>query len=296
MHHHQLSIAAVLCCVIFNHSPAVATSSSITGRPLNQSTGNDKGLSKEKLSTIAIAEQLRNQALKIKAKYYDPKSSKLDYTRIGVSNEYKSYLTIVSGLASVDLSSLASKEEKISFWINLYNSLLIHGVIENKIKTSVLDVPYFFKKTNYTVGGLRFSLDDIEHGILRANRFENSPQKKYFSSNDPKLAFALSEKEMDPRIHFALNCGAQSCPPIAFYEAKDLEQQLDAAAKVFIQLQTKLTNGEIYASQLFEWYSKDFYPAPRAFLAKYSTGPVKEALEKNVPIKYTPYDWSLNGR
>jgi hypothetical protein len=38
---------------------------------------------------------------------------------------------------------------------------------------------------------------------------------------------------MDPRIHFALVCGAKSCPPIKLYSASTLEEGLQGAAEAF---------------------------------------------------------------
>lgn len=40
---------------------------------------------------------------------------------------------------------------------------------------------------------------------------------------------------MDKRIHFALVCGAKSCPPIRVYTPDELEEGLDAAAAAFCE-------------------------------------------------------------
>ena len=51
---------------------------------------------------------------------------------------------------------------------DLYNALTIHGLAEQAaLPSSVLDIQQFWKTTGYNVGGLVYSLDDIEHGILR---------------------------------------------------------------------------------------------------------------------------------
>ena len=60
---------------------------------------------------------------------------------------------------------------------DLYNVLTIHGVAEQAtLPSSVLDIQQFWKTTGYNVGGLVYSLDDIEHGILRG---EGSGGKMY---------------------------------------------------------------------------------------------------------------------
>ena len=66
----------------------------------------------------------------------------------------------------------------------------------------------------YNVGGLLFTLDEIEHGVLRCNRGHPKDQKPMFSDEEARESLALNS--LDPRIHFALNCGATSCPPIRF--------------------------------------------------------------------------------
>ncbi|MFZ8458418.1 DUF547 domain-containing protein, partial [Staphylococcus aureus] len=78
-----------------------------------------------------------------------------------------------------------------------------------------------------------FSYDDIEHGILRKSSIKWSLgyAKKWFPSTKEKL---LRVNKVDYRIHFALNCGAKSCPPIAFYDDAKLDAQLDIATKAYL--------------------------------------------------------------
>lgn len=70
--------------------------------------------------------------------------------------------------------------------------------------------------SSYNVGGHTFSLDDIEHGILRCNKKHPTSGAVAFSISDPRLPFVL-HLPLDPRIHFALNCGAKGCPAIRAY-------------------------------------------------------------------------------
>jgi len=62
--------------------------------------------------------------------------------------------------------------EKKCFFLNIYNVLTIHGLAsQESLPDNVLHVKSFWKKTMYNFGGVDLSLDDIEHGILRANRY-----------------------------------------------------------------------------------------------------------------------------
>jgi hypothetical protein len=75
----------------------------------------------------------------------------------------------------------------------------------------------FWKIHCYNIGGAVYSLDDIEHGVLRANRGHPAAGgRPQFGPEDPRRR-GLVVQELDPRIHFALNCGARSCPPIRVY-------------------------------------------------------------------------------
>ena len=58
----------------------------------------------------------------------------------------------------------------------------------------------------------------MENGILRSNRKAIGSFFRPFAKDDPRLGIALEEPE--PKVHFALVCGAKSCPPIKTYEAK----------------------------------------------------------------------------
>jgi len=89
----------------------------------------------------------------------------------------------------------------------------------------------FFNKTQYNIGGNNYSLVDIEHGILRGNRLPPGSFTRRISPKDPRRFYVFTK--VDPRVHFALNCGAKSCPPIRVYDADQIDQQLDLAAKSF---------------------------------------------------------------
>ena len=71
---------------------------------------------------------------------------------------------------------------------------------------------------SYVIGGLVYTLNDIENGVLRANRKPLAALRRPFSRSDMRLQIAL--KECDARVHFALVCGARSCPPVKTYTAE----------------------------------------------------------------------------
>ena len=238
----------------------------------------------------------------LKAKFLNVEKGTVRYGAIRGSEEFSHYKELTKGLRSFDLRSLGSPSQRLAFWINIYNTGVIHGVIELGLLQSVKEFPRFFRRVSYEIGGHRFSLNDIEHGILRGNRRPPYGFLKPFRKHDPRLGFSILP--MDPRIHFALVCGARSCPPIGFYEAEQIDFQLQLAAASFVNSpQVKIFPREkmILLSMIFKWYATDF-GGPGAgiidtLLNFMDEGEEKTFLKENkeqIRIRYQPYDWNLN--
>ncbi len=239
----------------------------------------------------------------LKAQFIDVESGAVGYKAIRDSEVFGRYKNLTFHLQSFDLRSLESRNRRLAFWINIYNTGVIHGVIELGLERSVKEFPRFFDRIAYEVGGHRFSLNQIEHGILRGNRRPPYRLLRPFGKGDPRMEFAAFP--MDLRIHFALVCGARSCPPIGFYEADQIEFQLDLAARSFInspQVKILPDATTISLSMIFKWYRSDFGGRERlldTLLAFLDEGEKKEFLKKHrdrIRVKYQPYDWSLNAQ
>ena len=189
-----------------------------------------------------------------------------------------SYLAILS---SIDTDQL-SHNESFAFFINVYNAFTIKLILTkypgiNSIKEigSFFSNPWSQKFIH--LNGHLVSLDYIEHEVLR-------PTFK------------------DPRVHFAINCAAKSCPPLFNhpFDGKKLETQLDERTAEFINDASVvyLKENTLYTSKIFKWFAEDFNDAPLMFIKKYATGDFKDRLEaaNTIKISYLPYDWSLNRR
>ena len=161
-------------------------------------------------------------------------------------------------MASYNLAQISSDlnddNHKKAFWINIYNAYF-----QILRKAQQLKKPEIYKSRRINIAGKNFSLDDIEHGILRRYRYKFSlgylPNP--FTSNFIK---SLAVDKIDYRIHFALNCGAKSCPPIAFYSPDRIDQQLDMATLTFLEGETDVLEDqkEIHITRLFQWFKGDF--------------------------------------
>jgi hypothetical protein len=238
----------------------------------------------------------------LKAQFIDIDRGIVRYKDIRGSEAFERYKALANGLQPFDLKRLETREQRLSFWINIYNAAVIHGVIELGLQKSVKEFPGFFDRVTYEIGECPFSLNEIEHGILRGNRRHPYGFLKPFRKGDPRLGFSVVP--IDSRVHFALVCGARSCPPIGFYEADQIDFQLQLAATSFInspQVKISPREGTAYLSMIFKWYKTDFGGSDESLvntlLQFLDDGEAKTFLLQNragTRIRFLPYDWNLN--
>ncbi|MDO5985898.1 DUF547 domain-containing protein [Flavivirga amylovorans] len=197
-------------------------------------------------------------------------NGKVAYSKI---NANKEALNEVLKLAETVSVSKSDAENYQAFWINAYNLSVIKGIINNYPTKSPLDHAGFFDKTTYSLGGKKITLNDIEHKLLRAQ----------FN---------------DARFHFVLVCGALGCPPLInkAYLPSTLNAQMDVQTKKalngsFLKVNTK--KKRVQASQIMEWYKKDFTMNGKTeidFINTYRT----EKIPNNFKLSYFPYNWTVN--
>jgi hypothetical protein len=178
-----------------------------------------------KVEPREIASKLKNCMNILRGAFFDTKRGRVAYEKMSGSMAYKEYLELSFSLRDMDLGLLRTRQEQLAFWINLYNVIIIHGVIALGIRDSVKEVRNFFRRIQYRVGDMFFSPQDIEHGILRGNSRPPNSIFKLFRGGDKRLSYII--KPSDPRVHFALVCASSSCPPIGVYTAENLDSELD---------------------------------------------------------------------
>jgi len=248
-----------------------------------------------------ISKQLKSRIDDLKLNFYDLENGGVDYKSMGDSKAFSEYKRATEGLVSFDLESLATREAKLAFWINIYNALVVHGILALRIKKSVKEVSGFFEKVSYDIGGYAFSLDDIEHGILRGNKKKHLLSRRPFRGSDERVRYSL--ESVDPRIHFALVCGSNSCPPIDVYDEGQIDSQLDMVSDAFINSDEVIIDkreGKLRLSRIFKWYKEDFGGTAGILghLIRFRFDPDDRAFLENsghdVQIVYKTYDWSLN--
>lgn len=222
---------------------------------------------------------------------------------MSTSEAFSDFKKLTQHLQTLDIGSLSPQERK-ALMINIYNCLAIHGLVSGVLgdPTSTTSRLKFYASVSYIIQGLAFSLNDIEHGILRGNKASPVPlSSKPFAINElEKLNLCL---ELDPRIHFALNCGAKGCPPIGVYSADSIDKQLDRATRAYLNETVVDTNkNTVSISMLFKWYRSDFGSSDESVLSwieDHASVKISSEIKKlrevqsSIPIEYLEYDWNL---
>ncbi|MCA9771226.1 MAG: DUF547 domain-containing protein [Myxococcales bacterium] len=247
-----------------------------------------------------VAESLRKLTNRLKAECVDTEKGAVNYAALAGSEAFEELTRVSRTLTLLDPGDLKSDDERLAFWINLYNVLVIHGVIALGIHRSPMEIPSFFGRVSYLVGEWTFTPDEIEMGILRRNGPHPVTGKPLFKPGDPRIAFAPSA--LDPRIHMALTCAAKSCPPIAFYSAERIDAQLAMAAENFVEHDVTIDDDKrlIHLSMIFKLYLDDFggLPGLRGFLVRHAHESDRERLDQafadHYSLAWRRYDWSLN--
>jgi len=191
---------------------------------------------------------------------------------------------------------------KIIFWVNVYNIMSLHGYLQNGVPNGYFERSAFFSDTKYKISSYEFSLDEIEHGILRGNKQAPFSLFKPFSSSDLRLL--LSIPKPDPRIHFLISCDTMSCPKIAILTVDNIDKMLNLAACDFCKTRVTIdtTKRTITLPKILNWYEKDFVQGSEIIHAveKYFSIQQKDALIASnfnsypqYKILYEPFQWEF---
>lgn len=198
-------------------------------------------------------------------------------------------LCSLSELSEADLAPVRSdRATALAFWLNCYNAGTERLLAE---RPELYESRWrFFRAPALSVADHPLGLDAIEHGILRGSR------SKYGLGYLPRLLPDSFEHRyrlaaVDPRIHFALNCGAASCPAIRAYEPAAVDDQLDTATRAYLDgaVEYDPDAGVVRVPRVFRWFPGDFggRSGVRDFLRRYDKLP-----DESVTVGYLDWDWS----
>ena len=251
---------------------------------------------------MALIGRLKKLMDKIESRAASPKTGIIDYQVIESDPHYLLFEEQVCELQEICLPCVGESARR-AFFINIYNLMIKHAYIKVGIPKTSLKRASFFSGLSYNIGGTILTFSDIEHGILRGNTHPPYQLRKPFKSSDMRSELVLS---LDPRVHFALNCGAKSCPPVKDFTVPNINQELDIVAQAFVSddgnVQMDEEKNILLLSMIFHWYRADFAESKSRlpnFIAKYLHGERKKTLlrmiasGKKINIDFMPYDWSV---
>ncbi|XP_054788914.1 uncharacterized protein LOC129294504 isoform X2 [Prosopis cineraria] len=207
---------------------------------------------------VEIASRLRFLSCAIFEAYVSEDGHHVNYISLHRSEEFARYLRIVEELQRVEIWDM-SREENLAFFINLYNMMAIHAILEWGHPAGALERRKLFGDFKYVIGGSTYSLSAIQNGILRGNQRPPYNLLKPFGAKDKRLRVALPYPE--PLVHFALVCGTRSGPALRCYSPRDIDKELMDAARNFLRsggLAIDLNTKTAYASKILKWFSIDF--------------------------------------
>ncbi len=191
------------------------------------------------------------------------------------------------------VAALADDPRKNAFWINLYNAFNLYKMRNAPTMTTSQERMKHFLARDIRIAGELFSLIDIENGILRRSKpiwglgYITHP----FPSRKERQ---LRVKRPDSRVHFALNCGALSCPPIRFYSAEAIDAQLELATKAYLLTEVEYDEEEapdkLLVTSLFRMYPGDFggKGGARKFVRQYR----EDLPAKRLKWTYKKWNWT----
>ena len=185
----------------------------------------------------------------------------------------------VRHVAALPLASLPEGAPRLAHMINAYNGLSMYNVLHSGIPATHAGWAKvrFFLLRKLDVGGEAISLYGFENDLIRP--------------------YARAHNE--PRVHFALNCLALSCPvlPRRPFAAETLDAELERETRAFFarpeNFKVDVAQRTVWLSELLRFYPEDFVPGAATSLLDYANRYVAQPAPTDFSVRYTPYDWTL---
>ncbi|SHJ61976.1 DUF547 domain-containing protein [Aquimarina spongiae] len=188
----------------------------------------------------------------------------------GFKQNGKAFRAYLTSLSNNPPKQSWSKNEKLAYWLNVYNAFTVKLIIDNYPLASIKDIKDPWDLRFFRIGKKWYTLNDVEHRMLR--------------------------KMGDPRIHFGINCASYSCPALSnkAFTAQNVNQELERLTIAFINdtSRNQISKDKIEISKIFSWFAKDFKKEGTIidFLNKYSKVTISNTAKKS----FLKYDWALN--
>ena len=187
--------------------------------------------------------------------------------------------TVLRQVAATQHDNLAGWPAQMAWLINAYNALSMYNVIDSGIPASHAGLAKvaFFVQRQFNIGGRWLSLYAFENEVIRP----------------------LGRTQSDPRLHFALNCSALSCPvlPRQPFTAAGLDAELERETRAFFarpgNFRVDTVQRSVWLNEILAFYTEDFVPVPARSLIEYANRYAPEPVPTDYQLRFTPYDWTV---
>ena len=205
--------------------------------------------------------------------------NRFDYGRLKDTEADSAKLdTYLESFADFDIETL-DENEQFAAYANIYNALTVQYIV-GRYPTRSIRAGYIvgpWKRVFTQINGEKLSLDAIEHDILRV-------------------------EWDDPRVHYAVNCAAYSCPNLQTdaWFGETLDEDLDRAARAYVNDPRGVTirrNGTLQVSTIYKWFREDFGGSNDGVidhLLEHAEPDLVAQIEAKRRITKHEYDWDLN--
>ena len=182
-------------------------------------------------------------------------------------------------VADTPLTGFSDDHQRLAHMINAYNALSMFNVIESGIPATHagLKKVTFFIFRKFSIGGQSWSLYGFENEVIRP----------------------FTREIGEPRVHFALNCSARSCPvlPTMPFTAAALGTELQREALAFFarseNFRIDASARTVWLSEILNFYPEDFVPAHGSNLIAFANRYAPRAAPLDYTVRFTPYDWTV---
>jgi hypothetical protein len=245
--------------------------------------------------------QLADALQATRAAHFDAGGAVCDYAALIASPERVHLAACLAELEGFDVRRVHIPAQ-MAFWINVFNAGVLRDAQELVVAASAPQAQAFFEQARLRIGAHLYSLDDIEHGLLRGNVPKQGRLRAPMGRDDPRLEYMPIL--FDERMHFALHSACRSSPPLRVFDGGKLDRQLEEATADYLRRTVRIESqgAVIVLPRLFRWFAEDFggdSGIVEFVVARIDDEALVEMVDRRqgrVKLKHNDFDWTLNSK
>jgi hypothetical protein len=247
----------------------------------------------------SMDQELANALQAVRAAHFDALGATCDYGALAASAERARLAACLGALESFDVKRVHIPAQ-MAFWLNVFNAGVLRDAAELAAASSAREVERFFERPRLRIGAHLYSLDDIEHGLLRGNMAKPGKSRAPMQRGDPRLE--SMPILFDERMHFALHSACRSSPPLRVFAEGKLDRQLEDATVDYLRrtVRVEKSGAVLVLPRIFRWFAEDFGGQAGILdfvVSRIEDEAVVEMLDRRlgaVKLDYFEFDWALN--